>query len=215
MKLISAHTIALLLPLFIAIAAVPARAQSEGRFAVGAEFTSRTPGDSAVASGGKGVGITWRFGHGHEGWGWGYGLGWYSTDISQPVGGAPAEIGELKVRPFMGGYGYTHIVGRTTVTAEVIGGYAFVSIMQHPALGDVYRDRLGARAVEVNTGNAFVVRPGVSAWYDINKKIGLHFGVTYTAARPNLTVTSSLGSTSQRLRADMFAAKIGAVYSIF
>jgi hypothetical protein len=200
---------------FIVVGAPPAHAQSAGGFAVGGELTSRTPGDSAVASGGIGLGLTWRFGHGHEGFGWGYGLGWYSTDISRPVAGVSAEIGELHIRPFMGGYGYTHIVGRTTMTAEVVGGYAFVSISQHPALADVYRDRLGARSVTVDAGNAFVVRPGISAWYDINEKVGLHFAVTYTVARPDITVGSSLGSASQRIRADMFAVKIGAVYSIF
>ena len=213
-KPLRAHS-ALFALLFTGLFAASAAAQSEGRFALGVNFTSRTPGDASTASSSKGVGLTWRFGHGHEGWGWGYGLGWYATDISQPVGGAPALLGELHIRPIMAGYGYTHLIGRMTMTAEVVGGYAFVSINQHPGLSDIYRDRLGARETEVESSNAIVVRPRVSAWYDITKKVGILVEATYTVARPNVTVRSSIGSTSQRLHADMLALKVGAVYSIF
>lgn len=190
-------------------------AQTENRFAIGGDFTTRTPGDSSAAGGSKSVGITWRFGHSDEGWGWDYGMGWYSTDVDRPIGGQSTALGELKIRPFMGGYGYTHIIGRAAITASVLGGYAFASIEQSPGLSDAIRDRLGGRTVQAEAANTFVTRPQIGMWYDVSKKVGLHLTAAYTVARPQLTVNSSLGADERRLHADMFAVNIGLVYSIF
>jgi len=189
-------------------------AQSEGKFAIGGAFSIRLPADRQAVDGRQNGGLLWRFGHGKTGWGWHWGLNWYSAEVD----GEPAidtEIGELHVRPVMVGYGYTHIVRHTNVTAAMIAGYAVTTISLRPEAANAYRDRLGARAVSVDASNTFTVRPEVSIWRDLSKKVGLNISAGYIVARPNVTVHSTLGDEVRHLRADMFTVKIGAVYSVF
>src|SRR5207245_1285138 len=115
----------------------------------------------------------------------------------------------------MAGYGYSWGFGATRVSAEVLGGYAFTTFKITSAANDAYIGRLGARSLKTDASNTAVLRPGVDLWYDLGKKVGLHVDVGYMIARPTLTVTSSLGEDSRRIRADVFIFKVGAVYSIF
>jgi hypothetical protein len=189
-------------------------AQSEGTFALGGNFALRLPADRDAVDGRQGVGLLWRFGHGKTGWGWHWGLSWYSADVDGPVG-LGTEIGELHVRPVMAGYGYTRVMRRTTVTADLIAGYALTTMSLTPEAENAYRDRLGARSVTVDASNTLTAKPEVSVWYDLGKKVGLNVSAGYMIARPTVTVRSSLGVDERRVRADMFMVQIGAVYSIF
>jgi Outer membrane protein beta-barrel domain len=201
--------------LLLIAAAVPARAQSEGKFAIGLEVGTRLPG-FPEAHGQDTFGLLWRFGHGEEGFGFNWGLNWYSADIDRTIGGTTVEFGELHLKPLMAGYGYTRSFGkRTRATAAVIGGFALTSISMTSLAHDVYVERLGARPIDVDSGTTWALRPGVGVWYDINNKIGLHVGVQYMIARPEVTVTSSLGADRRTARADMFQMKVGLAYSVF
>jgi hypothetical protein len=60
-----------------------------------------------------------------------------------------------------------------------------------------------------------VVIPEVSAWYNVNEKIGLKVSSGYVVARPNVTVSSTAGLDKRRVRADNVTFKVGLVYSIF
>src|SRR4051812_43889496 len=192
-----------------------ARAQDDNTLAVGVNYTTRLA-DESGAHGSHGVGFAWRFRHSHTGWGWSAGLGWFASDIDRSVGGESIELGELHVRPLMAGYGYTHSVGRrTSISAELIAGYAFVSFDQRASASDVYRDRLGAQALTLHTGNTFAVRPQTSVWFDMSKRVGVNLSAGYLVARPRLTVRSSLGEESARLHADMIVLTAGIVYKIF
>ena len=207
--------VALLLVAFSISTAAPAFAQTGGRFAVGIDYGVKTPLDSSGATGGQSIGVDWRFGHGSEGWGFKYGLGWYSTNIGWSVDGQDVDLGRLRVRPIMVGIGYGIKRGRTTITPRLIGGYAFNKVAQSAQLEDEYNNRFGAQAASIDVSNAFVLRPGISAWYDVNEKIGIQLSANYVVARPEVTVTSSRGRDVRRLPVDMFTVKIGAVYSIF
>jgi len=192
-----------------------ALAQTDNRFAVGGEFTSRMPNDRTTVHSSKGPGLLWRFGHADTGWGFHWGLNWFSTDVDRPVGGRTTELGELRIRPIMGGYGYTRVIGRTTLTADVLGGYALTNITLAPSASDVYRDRLGALGVSVDARNTLVAKPELGMWFDLNKKVGINVNAGYVVARPSVTVRSTLGQDARRVRADMFVLQVGAVYSIF
>src|SRR5438874_8554134 len=182
--------------------AAPTRAQEGNTMALGVNFTARAA-DAATAHGSRGIGLSCRLGHSGTGWGWSTGLGWFSADIDQVVGGATAEVGELRVRPFLGGYGYTYSFGRTAISADLLGGYAFVSFQQTPAAADVYRDRLGARAVALHASNTPVLKPQVNLWIDVAKKRGVNLSAGYAVARPRLTIRSSLGEQAKRLHAGL------------
>jgi hypothetical protein len=191
-----------------------AHAQTQNKFALGADFTMNIPG-SEEAHGSEGVGLLWRFGHGKEGFGFHWGLNWYATDIERSVAGQKVELGELHVKPFMAGYGYTKNVGRYSITAALLGGLAYTSVSLTPAAGDAYRDLLGARSIEAHSGWPFVLRPELSMWYDLSEKMGLHISTGYMIARPHVRVTSTIGDDERRVRADMVGVKVGLAYSIF
>lgn len=110
------------------LAPLRATAQTDNRFAIGAELTIRTSDHASqedAAHGQFGPGLLWRFGNGRPGWGFHWGLNWYAVDIDRPIGGQMTELGELRLRPFMGGYGYTYrVTRRLNVSANVLGGYA-------------------------------------------------------------------------------------------
>jgi len=189
-------------------------AQEGNRFAVGGSFTHRGVG-SSTAHGGRGPGIQWRIGHSTEGWGWQYGLNWYSLDVDRPIAGRSTPLGELRVRPFMGGYGYTHLMGPVAVTVDAIGGYALTRFDLTSEAANAYRERLGAGSLSAHMSNTPVVKPEVSLWVDVTRKVGLMANAGYIIARPRFTVSSTLGSDVERYRADAMSITVGAVYRIF
>ena len=191
-----------------------ARAQTNSRFALGADVTVRAAPDAQV-HGSKGMGILWRIGHGRTGWGLHWGLGWYATDVEQRIGSRTVEFGELHVRPVMAGYGYTHTRGKTSITADVLGGPALVSMTLAPGTNDVYREQIGARSVTTRAALTFVTKPELSIWRDISDKIGLNVGAAFVVARPSLTIESSIGEERRRIRADMLQLRVGLAYAVF
>jgi hypothetical protein len=195
-------------------ATADAFAQSEGKFAIGAQLSTRT----AVGPenhGHAGVSLLWRFGQSKTGWGWHYGFNWFGTDLSRTIGGPNTEFGKLRVRPLMGGYGYTRVFGRTAVTGKLMAGYAFSSMKLSDEAVDAYRTRMGAQAITVKASNAVVVIPEINVWYNVNEKIGIRVSGGYVIARPDVTVTSTAGVDKRRVKADNVTFKIGMVYSIF
>ena len=191
-----------------------ASAQVDGTLAVGLNVSLKDGMDSG-SIGNTNLGLLWRIGHGSDGWGWHWGLGWYGLDLDQPAGSDRTRFGELHIRPFMAGYGYTRRFGRTSATAKVLGGYAVNSFELQPSFDDAYRRNLGAQGLRADVSNSFVVKPEVSAWIDLNRKVGLNISVGYMVARPDVTVSSTLGSDRRRIDADAFMLKVGAVYSVF
>ncbi|MGE3959054.1 MAG: hypothetical protein AB7H96_20235 [Vicinamibacterales bacterium] len=198
----------------LATGAPSALAQTGGTFAIGPSLSMRR-GMAAGTKGEISPGIQWRFGHGRNGWGWHYGLSWYSTDLDQPVGAEVAGFGELRVRPFLGGYGYSRRVGRTLFTAKLMGGYAINSFELLPTFDDRYRASLNASTISADASNTLVLKPDVSAWVDLSRKVGLNISLGYMVARPDVTVSSSLGRDTRQIKADVLMFRVGAVYSIF
>ena len=202
----------------IALCASHASAQTGNRLAVGVNFSTRhAPDDSSVASGSHSVGLEWRIGHSQQGWGWQYALNWYEMDIDRLIGNSPTGLGTLKVRPLMGGYGYTHLFrgGKMAVTGDLVAGYAINSFQLNPAAESAYQTRLGARAVSAEAVNTMVAKPEVQVWYDVNKKVGVIVNAGYVFARPQVKVNSTLGTNVHRVHADAYTLTMGLVYSVF
>jgi hypothetical protein len=193
--------------------ALSAHGQTDAKFALGYQFGMRGAIDQE-AHGGMVSGLLWRFGTSDPGWGFHWGLGWYSTDIDRSIVGNSVELGELHVRPFMAGYGYTYNIGRYSITADVLGGLAVTSFSLTPVATDAYYD-VGARSLSSDVSMTPVAKPEVSVWYDISEKLGLNVNAGMMIARPNLTIRSTLGDQSMRLRADSLQIKAGLAYRIF
>ena len=195
-----------------------ASAQTENRFALGGEFkikTSDRASQEDYARGQLGPGLLWRFKQAKPGWGFHWGLNWYAVKIERPIGGSVTELGELHVRPVMAGYGYTRLIRRYAITADVLGGYAIGSISLDPPAIDAYRRFLGVPTASASASNTFVLKPEIGVWYDVNRKVGVNVNAGYMMARPDISVVTSAGTDFRTARADQFVLKVGVVYSIF
>jgi hypothetical protein len=169
----------------------------------------------ATARGSTGIGFLYRLGHGGDGWGWKYGLSWYSAEVDRDLGGDARHLGRLRIRPLLVGYGYSHRVGSTRVTAKLLGGYAFTSFVVRDSFVREYRAAHGVASVDTSSSNTLVLRPEVSMWRDLGDKIGWTVSAGYIVARPGVTVISALGRDRKSVRADMFTVKTGLVYSVY
>ena len=192
--------------------------QPKNRFALGGEFkikTSDRASEEDYARGQLGPGLLWRFGAPKGGWGFHWGLNWYAVKLERPVGGNVTELGELHVRPFMAGYGYTHLIRRYAITADVLGGYAIGSIKISDPASAAYRRTLGVPSAEANASNSLVLKPEIGVWYDLTKKLYLNVNAGYMMARPDVEIVTAAGVDKRKARADQFIVKVGVVYSLF
>lgn len=206
------------LTICIALVAWTAVAQTNSKFAIGGDFKIRATDRASqedYAHGRLGPGLLWRFGRGSEGWGFHWGLNWYAVDIDRLIGGSATPLGELHVRPFMAGWGYTHNLRRMSITADVLAGYAIGSIGLESTAVDAYQNRLGAQSVTAHSSNTLVLKPEIGVWYDLDRRFGVNVNAGYMIARPEVVVESSTGSDRRTVRADQFILKVGIVYSIF
>jgi len=207
------------LALVIAAAtAAPAAAQTETRFALGADFLVAASTHSSTQDGASAVFTVeplWRFGDFEAGWGPKFGLNWYAVDIERPVGGTATTLGEVHIRPIMGGYGYTWLRGRNAISTGVLAGYAFSSMSLADGTADAYQSRTGVGITDADASNTFVLRPEIDFWHDINHLFGLNVNVGYIIARPDVTITTTTGIDRRTARADQFQVRVGLVYSIF
>jgi len=162
------------------------------------------------------IGLEWRFRHEKPGWGWQYALNWFETDLTEPIAGLNTDMGRLRIRPLMGGYGYTWVRGaRTYITADLLAGYAFTSFELDPSAEQTYRARMGVQSVTTDAGNTLAVNPEVHLWYDVNDRMGMKVTAGYVLARPSVTMTSSLGEDRRAINADAFQVGVSFVYKIF
>ena len=190
-------------------------AQTDNRLAVGASVTTRVT-TSSDAGGGATVGFEWRLGHGTPGWGWQTSLfNWFDTDVQGPVAATTFDLGHVRVRPIMAGYGYSWVRGRTAITADLVGGYTLNSFRLDATALAEYARRLGATGIESEATNAFAVKPEVQVWYDISPRFGLKLNGGYLIAHPSLVIRSSLGEDVRSVHADTFLITAGLVYSLF
>ena len=188
--------------------------------------------DSVVAHGGLGAGVTfynptnndgqnskgfalaYRWHRFQSGWGPTFGLDWHSTDFDQTLGGLNARLGSLRMRALLAGFGYTEQAGRLAVSANANGGYSFnnftVADGARPAFASA-----GVSLVGTDVDNSWVVRSGVSVWYDIFKHVAVGVGAAYFVARPNQTITTATNTQEQHLKADALELAAGVTLGIW
>jgi len=187
-----------------------AQAQEKNSFALGVNFTQRIASDDKTQASG-GIGVSWRLGHSEEGWGFTYGLGWYGSDIERSIGGRNMYFGELKVRPIVAGYGYTHrFTRRMYLTGDLVGGMAVATFELDSHAAEAMGSAAGSKTRVIP-----IIRPELKAWYDLNRRWGISVGAWYAIARPSVTLTTPVSTETVHLRADTFSFSTGIVYRIF
>ena len=121
------------------------------------------------------------------GWGFHWGFNWYAVKLERPIGGTAIELGELHVRPFMAGYGYTHVIRplldhRRRRSAAMPSARSTSAIRRSPRISRT----LGVPAAEANATNTLVLKPEIGVWYDMTKKVFLNVNAGYMIARPDV-----------------------------
>ena len=147
------------------------------------------------------------------GWGPSFGLSGYRGDLVVPVDGRQTTIGEIKIRPFMGGVAYSIGGGRLRTSFGVVGGYAFTSAKVTTALPS------GSSAT-VDISDAWVVRPNVGVTYALKRRLALVGSVGYIYTNPTITVDVTQPGqapirVSGTVRSDYFNITVGMAVSIF
>jgi hypothetical protein len=151
------------------------------------------------------VGPLVRFGSG-RGFGPALALNWFQTT----VGGAPVgteSLSRIYVRPIMGGVSYTIASDRLSLSPSIVGGVAFNSLTV-PSEGN--SDRI---AVEV--GNSLIWRPGVSVWFDVNRRAAVNLSAGYMMTRLRLTFLENGRLVTHNVPGDTTIVQAGVAYKIF
>ena len=206
--------LALLLPLLGVVGSTaPAWAQTGKTIAVGGGVAHYRPvADDAHDS--TGFAFVYRLGR-PEGWRPAIGLNWFNTRFDTPAAGETVELGQLRVRPVMGGYGYTVRRGRFAATGSAVGGVAFNSFKEADAVRLAYAEALDRTLLRITAGNSLAARGEVSLWWDLNERLGLLGVVGYVVARPEISIVTNVGTEERRLKADSLKLQIGLAYGIF
>ena len=147
------------------------------------------------------------------GWGPSFGLNWYTGDIRVDVDGTKVTLGEVKVRPVMGGVSYAIIKGRTITNLSLVGGYAFNRARVTYALPE-------GTTASMRIGNAWVARPNVGLTVALRPRLALIGSAGYVFSKPSLTIDIDRAgqprqTVSGRYHSDYFAATFGLAFSIF
>lgn len=147
------------------------------------------------------------------GWGPSVGLNWFHGHITVPVNGQPTKIGEVKVRPVMGGLGYSVGGGRLLTTFGVVGGYAFTTAKVTAVLP-------AGTTASIDIDDAWVVRPNVGVTYALTRRLALMGSVGYVYTNPSITIdVAEQGQPPRRVsgsfRSDYVNVAVGAAVSIF
>jgi len=150
------------------------------------------------------IGPLIRLGSG-RGLGLAVGFGWFGSDLSAVDN--PAEIiGRVRIKPVMGGLGYTVRNDRVSMSLSAVAGLAFNSVVPGESIG---------RAVPLDVTNSLVWRPAVSFWFDASSRVALNASAGYVMTRPRLSVLRDGDVVRRRLDADTFHLRVGMAYKIF
>jgi hypothetical protein len=134
------------------------------------------------------------------------GIDWFQTEI-QSTAGRPTGLTRVHVKPLMLGAGYTLGSERFSVSASVVGGYAWNSLTV-TATGT-------AEGLPVEVDNSLVWRPGVSVWYDVSRRTAVSVSVGQVRTRLRLTVLDD-GRLEKRDRSgDTTIVHAGIAYRLF
>ena len=210
------------LALAVVAFSTPADAQSNAHVAVGVGVSKRVFTDGDFHQNAKPV-LLYRIRkhrQPHNGWRFRvpeFGFNWFGADVNTPVGGQGTDIGHLTIRPLLAGVAEALVLneGKDELSINLLAGPAFSRFKMSGQARDAYRDRLGADPVAIDVKNTFVLRPGVSYWHDLGRRLGFHAAINYSVARPKVVVRTPSGETTSRWHADNLAFKAGIAVGVF
>jgi hypothetical protein len=174
------------------------------RAGVGGSFGGIFPFDDDVT-----VGRAYGFNFGlapQQGLGFTLGFGWYTGDLTLSGVSGNREVGDLRIRPFMAGVGYTWMKGRVAIGASINAGVSFNSIH----LSDQYRSFFGpGTEVRVDASNSFAARPQLRVEYELARKVGLFSSAGYFFTEFDNVIETPIGRFENEWDASSFNLFVG------
>jgi len=134
------------------------------------------------------------------------GIDWFQAEI-QSMAERPNVLTRVHVKPIMLGVGYALGSERLSVSASVVGGYAWNSLSV-TATGT-------AEGLPVEVDNSLVWRPGVSVWYDVSRRTVVSVSVGQVRTRLRLTVLDDGRLEKRDARGDTTIVHAGIAYRLF
>lgn len=165
---------------FVLLTALPAAAQTKGRFILGPAINGVYPLDGDVASDISIGGFFKR--RPKAGWSPALGLNWFRVDLRRR--GQDRLLGKIRVRPFMAGVGYTVVKGRFSYGGAAVAGYSFNKITTTD-------DVVANDHATFDAKSCFVWKLGVNAHYALGSRFVLTTGVGFAFLDPKIRLTVS------------------------
>jgi hypothetical protein len=134
------------------------------------------------------------------------GLDWVQAELRSQAGG-PDILTRVQIKPIMLGAGYTIASERTSLSASVVGGYAWNSL--------TVTDTGSAAGLPVEVDNSLVWRPGVTLWRDVGNRTVLMISVGHVVTGLRLTVLNDGRLEKRSLRGDTTIVRAGVAYKLF
>jgi hypothetical protein len=198
--------LSILLTLALFCACSPAFAQTEGQISVGVSVTNNNTTDGDVGST-LAVGPLVRL-NPHEGWGQAAAFNWFRADLNNPAGG-DGDFARLRVRPLMGGIGYSIARGPILTNFSVVIGPSFNK-------AEFDKNYVPGPGETIEAKKSFAVRPGISATVTVAPRVAIVGFAGYLINRPDIVYRNRFGvETRDHWKADSVVLSIGAVYSLF
>jgi hypothetical protein len=118
------------------------------------------------------------------------GLGWYEGDLTLTRAFGDVNVGRLRVRPLMGGVGYTWVNGRVATGVSINAGISFNSIR----LDDQYRALFGSGSdVRGEASNSVAARPQLRVEYAVARKVGIYSSASYFFTQFDSVIETPVG----------------------
>lgn len=133
------------------------------------------------------------------------GFDWYQAEM-----GTAADLVDVRIRvkPVMGGVGYTWRRNRVAISPSIVAGYAFNNLSISGTAPVV-------RAVPVDIGNSFAWRVGASAWFDLTRRVAMNLSAGRLMTGLRLTVLEDGRLSERDANGDTTILRVGLAYRIF
>ena len=196
-----------------------ALAQTGKHIAIGGAigFTSYT--DKDFSSKNPGFALAYRLNlkpDREDGWKWAAkgSVGYSKRKTTTVIGGTRTALGKLQTIPVEVGLQRSLRQGPWQVGIGIVAGPSFNHFDVDQAARDAYLSRLGTTLDGIKVKTSLEVKPEISAWYDVNKWIGVQGAVYYLFNRPKAETTSGGVTTSSTWKTDHASASLGVVVGI-
>lgn len=141
-----------------------------------------------------------------RGLGWAVGFDWFRVGL-QSLGGHPGVLTRVQIKPVMVGLGYTIASDRISVSPSILGGYAWNSL--------TITDTGTALGLPVEVENSWAWRPGLSLWYDVNRRVLFNLSIGHVITGLQLTVVEGGRLEKRSVRGDTTTVHAGIAYKLF